>query len=135
MSNDTRIPWADSSDDITTRTIPLDGGTAIVEHTMDHVEVTIRLGSRTVFGIQLSHLEASALGMAIARPDGVAVPDLFNMADALGVEASDLLRMREGKATACACPDDRCAGYHHDADLDHCPCADSLAQDPTVQAV
>ncbi|MGP5671422.1 hypothetical protein [Brachybacterium alimentarium] len=83
MSNDTRIPWADSSDDITTRTIPLDGGTAIVEHTMDHVEVTIRLGQRIAAALVLSPTEADALGMALARPGGFTVGDYWDMCDQL----------------------------------------------------
>lgn len=29
----------------------------------------------------------------------------------------------------CGCPDDRCIGYHHDADVDECPCVLSLAAD------
>lgn len=58
------------------------------------------------------------------------IGDLFRVADALGVSAADLMRMRNpATGSACGCPDDRCAGYHHDADLEHCPCADSLAMD------
>lgn len=30
---------------------------------------------------------------------------------------------------ACGCPDDRCAGYHHDDDAADCGCLRSLAQD------
>lgn len=63
-------------------------------------------------------------------PDAT-LDDLFRVADALGVSAADLLRTRENRPTGdvCGCLDDRCAGYHHDADLDHCPCADALAKD------
>ena len=60
-------PIADSPEDVLTRTIPLDGGTAIVEHVGDRVEVTIRLGDRIVCALALSRAEASALGMAVAR--------------------------------------------------------------------
>ena len=60
------VPVADSPEDVTTRTIPLDGGTAIVEHVEDRVELTIRLHDRIVCGIALSRAEASALGMAVA---------------------------------------------------------------------
>ena len=58
---------ADSPEDVTTRTIPLDGGTAIVEHVENRVEVTIRLHDRIVCALALSRAEASALGMAVAR--------------------------------------------------------------------
>lgn len=82
-STRTDVPFADSSDDITTRTIPLDGGTAIVEHTMDHVEVTIRLGQRIAAALVLSPTEADALGMALARPGGFTVGDYWDMCDQL----------------------------------------------------
>ena len=71
------------AEDITTRTIPLDGGTAIVEHVEDRVEVTIRIGARIVAALALSHAEADMLGMAIARPGG---------ADAMHADASTLAR-------------------------------------------
>lgn len=61
-------------------------------------------------------------------PREATLDDLFRVADALGVSAADLMRFGS-RGDACGCPDYRCAGYHHDADLDHCPCADSLAQD------
>src|SRR5699024_3797948 len=86
------VPWADSPDDITTRTIPLDGGTALVEHVGDHVEVTIRLGDRIVAALALSLAEASTLGMAVARPEGPTMDDLFAVADAMHADASTLAR-------------------------------------------
>ena len=97
MHNDTRTPApiADSPEDVTTRTIPLDGGTAIVEHVEDRVELTIRLGERIVCGLALTALEAAAIGRALHSPDGATTGDLFHLADALGVNAGDILRLRE----------------------------------------
>lgn len=87
-------PWADSPEDVITRTVPLDGGTAVVEHAEDRVELTIRLGDRTVIGLALSHMEAANLGRAIASPDGATTGDLFHVADTLGVDASDIMRLQ-----------------------------------------
>ena len=87
-------PIADSPGDVATRTIPLDGGTAIVEHVEDRVEVTIRLGARIVAALALSRAEASALGMAVARPEGPTLDDLFAVADAMHADASTLARAR-----------------------------------------
>ena len=69
MHNDTsgHVPVADSPEDVTTRTIPLDGGTAIVEHVEDRVELTIRLGERIVCGIALTALEAAAIEIGRAH--------------------------------------------------------------------
>ena len=94
MHNDTRTPApiADSPENITTRTIPLDGGTAIVEHAGDRVEVTVRIGHRLTAALVLSHDEASALGAAIARPDGPTIGDLFTVADAMHADASALVK-------------------------------------------
>src|SRR5699024_7185865 len=94
------IPEADSPEDVITRTIPLDGGTAIVEHVEDRVEVTIRLGGRYVLGIALSHMEAANLGRAIASPDGATTGDLFHVADPLGVDAGDIVRLQNRAVTA-----------------------------------
>ena len=88
-------PIADSPEDVLTRTIPLDGGTAIVEHVEDRVEVTIRLGERIICGLALSPLEAAAIGRALHSPDGATTGDLFHLADALGVNAGDIMRLRE----------------------------------------
>lgn len=97
MHNDTRTtmhpaPEADSPEDVLTRTIPLDGGTAIVEHLGERVEVTIRLGDRIVCALALSRAEASALGMAVARPEGPTLDDLFAVADAMHLDASQMLK-------------------------------------------
>lgn len=89
-------PEADSPEDVITRTIPLDGGAAVVEHAEDRVEVTIRLGDRTVIGLALSHMEAANLGRALASPDGATTGDLFHLADELGVNAGDIMRLRGG---------------------------------------
>src|SRR5699024_3857686 len=77
----TPAPIADSPEDVLTRTIPLDGGTAIVEHVEDRVEVTIRIGARIVAALALSHAQADMRGMAIACPGG---------ADAMHADASTL---------------------------------------------
>lgn len=87
-------PEADSPEDVLTRTIPLDGGAAVVEHAEDRVEVTIRLGGRTVLGIALSHMEAANLGRAIASPAGATTGDLFHLADELGVDAAEIMRLQ-----------------------------------------
>lgn len=94
MHNDTATPApvADSPEDVHTRTVPLDGGTAVVEHVGDRVEVTIRLGARIVAALALSRAEASALGMAVARPGGAVLDDLFAVADAMHADASTLAR-------------------------------------------
>ena len=98
MHNDTRTPApiADSPEDVTTRTIPLDGGTAIVEHVEDRVELTIRLGERIICGLALSPLEAAAIGRALHSPDGATTGDLFHVADTLGVNAGDIMRLSGG---------------------------------------
>ncbi|MCT1653672.1 hypothetical protein [Brachybacterium muris] len=94
-TGDDNVPWADSPEDVHTATVDLDGGTAVVEHTGDRVELTIRLGDRTVLGIALTHMEAANLGRALTSPDGATTGDLFHVADTLGVDAGDILRLRE----------------------------------------
>lgn len=73
------VPVADSPEDITTRAIPLDGGTAIVEHVEGRVELTIRLGERIICGLALTALEAAAIGRALHSPDGATTGDLFHL--------------------------------------------------------
>ena len=92
----TPAPIADSPEDVTTRTIPLDGGTAIVEHVADRVELTIRLHDRIVCGLALTALEAGEIGRAMASPDGATTGDLYHLADTLGVNAGDIMRLRGG---------------------------------------
>lgn len=75
--------------------IALDGGHADVDVFSDRIEVTVRLDDRTVLGIALTHMEAAALGRAIASPHGATTGDLFHVADELGVDASSILRLRE----------------------------------------
>lgn len=94
--DDNTVPWADSPEDITTRTIDLDGGTAVIEHTGDRVEVTVRLGDRTVLGIALTHMEAANLGRALTSPHGATTGDLFHLADTLDIDAGDILRLSGG---------------------------------------
>lgn len=80
--------------------VALDGGHADVDVFTDRVEVTIRLGDRTVLGIALSHMEAANLGRAIASPDGATTGDLFHLADTLGVNAGDIMRLRDRAVNA-----------------------------------
>lgn len=98
---DDSIPWADSVDDAIEWTVSLDGGTAHVDHYTDRVEITVRLG-KSVHGLVLSPGEAFDLGNVLAQPRGcdgeATVADLFRVADHLGVEASELLAMRQGAA-------------------------------------
>lgn len=94
-------PWADSPEDVdegreSSTRVALDGGHADVDVFEDRVEVTIRLGGRSVLGIALSHMEAANLGRAIASPDGATTGDPFHVADTLGVNAGDVLRLRGG---------------------------------------
>lgn len=103
LKHDNSIPWADSPEDVTHESsdrIALDGGHADVDVFSDRVEVTIRLGDRSVLGIALSHMEAANLGRAIASPHGATTGDLFHVADELGVDASTILRLRETAVTA-----------------------------------
>lgn len=78
------LPVADSIEDITTRTVPIDGGAAVVEHIDGRAEITVRLGDRIVCGLALSEREADQLGMALARPGGFTVGDYWDMQDQLG---------------------------------------------------
>lgn len=75
------VPIADSPEDVTTRTIPLDGGTAIVEHVDGRVEVSIRLGDRIVAALALSPGEADVIGQALSRPHGPTADDYWLMMD------------------------------------------------------
>lgn len=83
-----RTPVADGPDDdpmpVQTITVPLDGGTAVVEHVDGRAEVTIRLGERLAAALILSPAEADALGMALARPGGFTVSDYFTIQDLMG---------------------------------------------------
>jgi len=80
--------------------VALDDGHADVDVFTDRIEVTIRLGGRSVLGIALSHMEAANLGRAIASPDGATTGDLFNLADTLGVDAAEIMRLRDRAVTA-----------------------------------
>ncbi len=67
-------PLADSPEDVDERQesstrVALDGGHADVDVFADRVEVTIRLGDRTVLGIALSPAEAEQIGTALALRD------------------------------------------------------------------
>ena len=98
-------PLADSPEDVDViheshSRIALDGGHADVDVFTDRVEVTIRLGGRSVLGIALSHMEAANLGRAIASPAGATTGDLFNLADTLGVNAGDIMRLRDRAVNA-----------------------------------
>lgn len=69
---------------VTTHTVRLDGGTAIVEHVEGRAELTIRLGDRIVCALVLSEREADEIGMTLARPGGFTVSDYWHMCDQLG---------------------------------------------------
>lgn|SRR5699024_1056384 len=81
--NDHEPEPSPTHEDVATRTIPLDGGTAVVEHVDGRAEVTIRLGGRIVCGLALSEREADEIGMALARPGGFTVGDYWDMRDVL----------------------------------------------------
>ena len=103
--DDNTIPWADSPEDVdapqeSSTRVALDGGNADVDVFTDRIEVTIRLGGRSVLGIALSHMEATNLGRAISSPDGATTGDLFNLADTLGVNAGDIMRLRDRAVNA-----------------------------------
>jgi hypothetical protein len=101
------IPEADSPEDVTEdevhekhERVALDGGHADVDVFTDRIEVTIRLGGRSVLGIALSHMEAANLGRAISSPDGATTGDLFHVADTLGVNAGDIMRLQNRAVNA-----------------------------------
>ena len=62
----------------------------------DRIEVTIRLGGRSVLGIALTRMEAANLGRVLASPDGATTGDLFHLADTLDINAGDILRLSGG---------------------------------------
>ena len=99
------IPEADSPEDVdapheSSTRVALDGGHADVDVFSDRVEVTIRLGGRSVLGIALSHMEAANLGRAISSPAGATTGDLFHVADTLGVNAGDIMRLQNRAVNA-----------------------------------
>ena len=103
--DDNTIPWEDTAADVDARQesstrVALDGGHADVDVFSDRVEVTIRLGGRSVLGIALSHMEAANLGRAISSPAGATTGDLFHVADTLGVNAGDIMRLRDRAVNA-----------------------------------
>lgn len=98
-------PLADSPEDVDVihehhSRVALDGGHADVDVFSDRIEVTVRLGDRTVLGLALSHMEAANLGRAIASPDGATTGDLWHLADTLGVDAGDILRLQKREVAA-----------------------------------
>lgn len=72
-------------------TVDLGSAEFVVDTWSDHVDLTFRAGDRTVFGFQLSHREAEALGMNLARPHGITMTDLFAVADEFGMDASRIV--------------------------------------------
>lgn len=95
------IPEADSPEDVdapqeSSARVALDGGHADVDVFTDRIEVTIRLGGRSVLGIALSHMEAANLGRALTSPNGATTGDLFHLADTLDIDAGDILRLTGG---------------------------------------
>lgn len=85
--NPEETPVADSLSDITTRVIELDGGTVTVEHFYGadggRVEMTVHLGGVLRSSLILTADEGEALGMALARPYGLTVSDLWELQDRL----------------------------------------------------
>lgn len=82
-------PWADSAEDIdegiTTRPVNLDGdGVAYIEHIEGRVEMTVKMRGRLQVALILSPDEAEEVGLALARPHGPTVGDVFDMHDRLG---------------------------------------------------
>ena len=77
------VPEADGPGDLLTRTISIDGGTAVVDHLDDRAELTIRLGDRLICAVALSTSEAESIGFALARPAGPTVGDYFDMREQL----------------------------------------------------
>lgn len=77
------VPIADSPEDVTTRTIPLDGGTAEVVHVDGRTELTVQLGQRIACALVLSPVEAEQIGNALARPGGWTVGDYLAIRDQL----------------------------------------------------
>ena len=87
MTNPTPAPVADGLRDITTRTVVLDGGKITVEHfplESGRVEMTVRIGGVLRGSLILSEPEGEALGMALARPYGWTMDDVFKIHDRLG---------------------------------------------------
>ncbi|MGP4916811.1 hypothetical protein ACTXJ9_14045 [Brachybacterium tyrofermentans] len=81
-------PWADGEDDTTVRTVPMDGGSAHVEHFPDgHAELVVRIGTRVAAAMILSKTEAEQIGWTLCRPEGYTVTDAFNIHERLYPEA------------------------------------------------
>lgn len=80
----TAADLTDEDEDVHTRTVPLDGGTAIVEHVEGRAELTIRLGDRIACALVLSEREADEIGMTLARPGGFTLGDYLDIRDQLG---------------------------------------------------
>lgn len=83
------VPEADSPEDIdegiTTRPVNLDGdGVAYIEHIEGRVEMTVKMRGRLQVALILSPDEAEEVGLALARPHGPTVGDVFDMHDRLG---------------------------------------------------
>lgn len=95
--------------------IPLDGGRIDLDRTDGGVEMTVRIGDRTVFGIALTVSEAEALGMGLARPDGPTVADLFAVADSMGRNASDMIAPREDSPAYLSAAVDEWEAVRHDS--------------------
>ncbi len=85
MTNDTRTPRADTSGDVTTRAVNLDGdGVAYIEHIEGRVELTVKMRGRLQVALILSPDEADEVGQALSRPYGPTVGDAFDMHERLG---------------------------------------------------
>lgn len=93
MHNDTSAPIADSPEGVRTRAVNLDGdGVAYVEHVEGRVELTVKMRGRLNVALTLSRAEAVEIGLALARPEGPVLDDLFAVADAMHLDASQMLK-------------------------------------------
>lgn len=100
LAADPLVPWADSPEDVderpsdvTTHAVNLDGdGVAYIEHVEDRVELTVKMRGRLNVALTMSTSEAAEIGLALARPGGPVLDDLFRVADAMSADASTLAR-------------------------------------------
>lgn len=93
LAADPLVPWADSPEDVATRAVNLDGdGVAYIEHVEGRVELTVKMRGRLNVALTMSTSEAAEIGLALARPGGPVLDDLFRVADAMSADASTLAR-------------------------------------------
>lgn len=91
--NSAAVPVTDSPEDVCTRAVNLDGdGVAYVEHVEGRVELTVKMRGRLNVALTLSRAEAVEIGLALARPGGAVLDDLFTVADAMHADAAELVK-------------------------------------------